>query len=274
MVVVHADHVEQLLAEAASRAELTLVVVQSDRGRQPQADFTIVQNASSARPFHFFIPSWSQPGLIPRARARDTQVETIAYLGSIAELHSELANHAWTELLRSRGFRWDLRTVAYTGNDQRYSALRWNDYSSIDVIVAVRRPRSWNARPKPAAKLQNAWAAGVPAILSPERQYQELRRSPLDYIEAGDPHGVLSAIEALRADPELYSAMVRNGFERATEFAPEQLVRRWVDVLWRQIPARARTPEYRLRARIRHGRALAARLFATLRTKPRTRSSA
>jgi hypothetical protein len=45
------------------------------------ADFTIVQNGSTAGPDDFFIPSWSQPGLIPRDPGRGTNVEEVAYVG-------------------------------------------------------------------------------------------------------------------------------------------------------------------------------------------------
>jgi hypothetical protein len=40
--------------------------------------------------------------------------------------------------------------------------------------------------------------------------------------------------------------MVRNGLERAREFAPDRLVARWTDVLWREIPERTQSPMYRV----------------------------
>jgi hypothetical protein len=260
LVVAHADHFARVLSEATFPADLTIVVARSDRAPQPLADFGVVQNAASADPYHFFIPSWLQPGLIPRAPERGTRLEQIAYVGAIKELDPDLASPAWAEVLRGRGLRWDSRTVAFAGNDRVYSQLRWNDYSTIDVLVAIRPPSSWNARSKPAAKLQNAWAAGVPAILSPETPYQELRRSRLDYLEARSSGDVLAALDALRSDPGLYSAMVQNGLERAREFRPDRLVTRWTDVLWREIPERVDTRTYRLLARARRCRALARRL--------------
>jgi hypothetical protein len=53
--------------------------------------------------------------------------------------------------------------------------------------------------------------------------------------------------------------MVQNGLERAREFRPEQLVTRWIDVLWRNIPERT-TRTNRLLAKARRCRALARRL--------------
>jgi hypothetical protein len=259
LVVAHADHLERVLAQTSSRDDLTIVIAQSDRERKPLADFAVVQNAASTDGSRFFIPSWLQPGLVPRLVERGTRVESVGYFGNIKELHPELANPAWGEILRRRGLRWDTRTITFSGSDQVYSELRWNDYSSIDVVVALRAPQSWDARPKPAAKLQNAWAAGVPAILSPETQYRELHRSRLDYIEARSSADVLAAIETLQADPTFYSDMVQNGLARAREFQADRLVQRWVEVLWREIPRRTDSRTYRLLAKARRYRTLALR---------------
>jgi hypothetical protein len=261
LVVAHADHIKRLFAEAPSPGHLTIVVAQSDKGRQPLADFSVVQNAAAALDDDFFIPSWLQPGLIRRSPHRSTRVENVAYIGAIKELHPDLVRPEWSETLRSRGMHWERRTIAFSGGDQLYSHARWNDYSSIDILVALRSPSSWNLRPKPAAKLQNAWAAGVPAVLSPEIPYRELRRSRLDYLEAGSCADVLAAIETLRRDPILYSEMVQNGLERAKQFEPDQLVERWIRVLWGEIAPRSRKPRYRIMAKARRYRALARRFY-------------
>ena len=68
---------------------------------------------------------------------------------------------------------------------------------------------------KPASKLVNAWAAGVPAMLGPEPAYRELRSSPLDFLETPAAEAVLDAIDRLRGEPGLYAAMAENGLRRA-----------------------------------------------------------
>jgi hypothetical protein len=259
VVVAHAVHFDRLLSEATSPADLTIVVAQSDRRPQLLADFAIVQNASDADRYRFFIPSWLQPGLLPRHTERGTRVENVAYFGAIKEIDPALASPAWAEMLRARGLHWDCRAIAFSGSDRVYEQLRWNDYSLADVVVALRAPSSWNARSKPAAKLQNAWAAGVPAILSPETPYRELRRSRLDYLEVRSSAEVLTALDLLRSDASLYSDMVQNGLERAREFRADRLVSRWIDVLWREIPARADTRTHRLLTKVRRCRAVARR---------------
>jgi hypothetical protein len=259
LVVAHADNIKRLFAEAPAPRNLTVVAAQSDKGRQLLADFSVVQNAAAARDDDFFIPSWLQPGLIPRSPGRGARVENAAYVGAIKELHPELAGPDWIAVLRGRGLHWERRTVAFSGSDRLYSDAGWNDYSNIDVLVALRSPGSWNARPKPAAKLQNAWAAGVPAVLSPEIPYRELRRSRLDFFEARSSADVLAAIETLRRDPILYSEMVQNGLERAKQFQPDRLVDRWIHVLWEEIAPRSKKTSYRLMAKARRYRALARR---------------
>ncbi len=90
--------------------------------------------------------------------------------------------------------------------------------------LAIRRNR-WGLRNKPAWKLFNAWLAGVPAILGPEAGYRELRRDPLDYLEAGDPDAAMQALARLLDEPGLYPAMVANGTARGADFTVEATAR-------------------------------------------------
>jgi hypothetical protein len=263
-VLTHSDFVERLLAETRSAADLTIVSARADRPPQIYADLEVVQNQSSVQDYQIFIPSWRQPGLIIRRRGRGTRVENIGYMGARKQLHDDLAGDEWIDALAGRGLCWDMRAVAFAGNDRSYSQHRWNDYSAIDLVVALRPAAAGDAASKPAAKLTNAWAAGVPAILSPELPYRELRRSRLDYLEARNGAEALTAIDRLRADPALYTAMVENGFERAREFENGRLAALWAEALWRTVPTRTRTAGYRLSARFRGFRAHARRLRRAL----------
>jgi hypothetical protein len=274
VVLAHADYVERLLAEAPSAADLTVVSARADRPQQLYADLEVVQNGSSVEDFQIFIPSWLQPGLVPRRSDRGAYIENVVYVGARKQLHADLAGADWVDALRSRGLCWDLRMVTFAANDRLYTNHRWNDYSTSDLVVALRPVATWHATSKPAAKLTNAWAAGVPAILSPELPYRELRRSGLDYLEARNGAEALQAIDCLRSDPALYSAMVANGAERACEFHNTRLTARWAEVLWHTVPARTSTAGQRLAARIRGYRALARRSRRRLRVwqlaRPRT----
>jgi glycosyl transferase family 1 len=265
VVLAHADYVQRLLAEAPAAPDLTIVSTRADRPQQIYADLEVVQNGSSVEDFQLFIPSWLQPGLIPRSPDRGVRVEKVAYVGARKQLHGDLAAAEWADALRSRGLCWDLRMVTFAGNDHLYSNHRWNDYSTSDLVVALRPAATWNVTSKPAAKLTNAWAAGVPAILSPELPYRELRRSSLDYLDARSGAEALDAIDRLRSDPALYSAMVENGFARAREFHNDRLTARWAEALWHTVAARTGTTGYRLAARVRGYRAVARRARRKLR---------
>jgi hypothetical protein len=262
VVVTHSDYVERLLRDSPSARDLTVVSARADRPPQIYADVEIVQNAAAVRDYQIFIPSWLQPGLVPRRRDRAARIERIAYIGAHKQLHPDIAADEWAKTLRSRGLQWDLRAITFAGNDRLYTGHRWNDYADVDVLVALRPPATWTATTKPAAKLTNAWAAGVPAVLSPEVQYAELRRSPLDYLEARDGLEALGAIERLRRDPELYAAMVRNGLARAREFESARVAARWAETLWRVVPIRTCGAAYRFAARYRGYRAQARRALA------------
>lgn len=266
-VVTHADYVERLLDEAPSAAHLTIVAARADRPQQLYADVEIVQNASSVEDYQIFIPSWLQPGLIRRDPARGTRIDNVAYVGARKQLHDELTADEWIDALRARGLSWQLRMVSFSGNDRLYSQHGWNDYSTSDVVVALRPPTMWEDSSKPAAKLTNAWAAGVPAVLSPELAYRELRRSGLDYLEARDAREALAAVERLRYDPGLYSAMIENGFARARDFEPGRIIEYWTEALWQTVPARTGTALFRFGARVRGYRATARRSWHRVRAR-------
>jgi hypothetical protein len=265
VVLAFADYVERLLAEASSPADLTVVSVRADRQQQIRADVEIVQNRSSVEDFQIFLPLWPQPGLIPRQPDRAARVENVAFMGARKQLHDDLAAPEWGDSLQRRGLCWESRMVTFAGNDRRYSQHRWNDYSSCDLVVALRPAAIWNVLTKPASKLTNAWAAGVPAILSPELPYGELRRSSLDYLEARSGAEALQAIDRLRSDPALYSAMVENGFARAREFHPDRLTARWAETLWHAVPVMTSGAGYGLATRVRGFRAIARRARRKLR---------
>ena len=265
VVLAFADYFGRLLAEAPSPADLRIVSVRADRPEQLQADLEIVQNRSSVENFQIFLPLWPQPGLIPRHPERGAKVENVAFMGARKQLHDELAGDEWADALRARGLCWDLRMVTWAGNDNRYSNHRWNDYSTCDLVVALRPPATWDVLIKPASKLTNAWAAGVPAILSPELPYRELRRSSLDYLEARSGAEALQAIDRLRSDPALYAAMVENGFARARDFDNACLTARWAEALWQTVPAMTSTAGYGLTTRARGFRVFARRARRKLR---------
>jgi hypothetical protein len=238
IVVYHAKHAEHLLREWSRWADSILVGVRADHSESHLADFEVLQNRvwedGSRR---FFVPLWPQPGLVPRDPARGERVERVAFKGFKASLHPDFAAPALAGALRDRGVEFVCDAVDYRGPATDTGGLRWQDYREVDVVLAMRPPDATGYTDKPASKLYNAWRAGVPAVLGPEPAYRELRHRHLDYIEVTTVEQAVSAIDRLREDPGLYRAMVEHGRERAVAFSPEAIRERWVDLLWRGIPA-------------------------------------
>ena len=119
--------------------------------------------------------------------------------------------------------------------------VNWHDYSDIDIVLAI-RPKGrrsheingWTT--KPASKLINAWHAGVPSILSPDYAFMSERRSRLDFLVADSPAKAREALILLKENPNLYSDMVENGFERAKDFTVEEISSKWRNFLEDEIP--------------------------------------
>lgn len=248
LVVFHAKQRREVARQCRSwlRPRPTLVAIRADNRSPTIADFEIVQNAAFAdEKRRFRILLWPQAGMVPRDPGRGARIERLAYKGYSGNLHPELRSARWLELLASRGLVWEADAVPFSGTATDASKLNWNDYEKVDVVVALRPESPTLHTDKPPSKLINAWLAGVPAILGPEVAYRELRRSPLDYLEASNLEEVEAALESLRSQPELYRAMVEHGRERAREHTADALAARWKEVLFELLPALATSPRQR-----------------------------
>ena len=229
IVVLHADDLHSYFNRGGSRTNNLIVCVRADRSAQLYADIEVVQNRSSADASRcHFIPHWPQPGLVPRDDSRGASIASIAFKGHQTECHPMFATAQWSSFAQSNALRWSADTATWAdGMIADRDRIHWNDYRSVDLIVAIRSDATNPYMNKPASKLINAWLAGVPAILGPEVAYREMRRSELDYIEASSLVEVLDAVSRLRAAPGLYRAMIENGRARAKEFHPDAITAHW-----------------------------------------------
>jgi hypothetical protein len=244
----------RLLRRAKVSPDVVLVGVREDVGEALIADFELVQNVAQADGVHrFLMPLWPQPGLLPRDPARGTHIENIAFKGFVNNLAPAFRSEAWRTALQERGLGWLTDAVSYTRDATQHGGLAWNDFRTVDVVLAVRPPSADLYPNKPATKLYNAWHAQLPAVLGPELAYRDLRRSELDYIEVDSAADALAAIDQLRSDPARYAAMIDNGRRRGEEFSIPRLTDRWSHLLFEELPARAQTDR---RVRSWRGRSL------------------
>ncbi|NNE42467.1 MAG: glycosyltransferase family 1 protein [Marinicaulis sp.] len=172
-------------------------------------------------------PHFPQPGLIARKRERGAELSVLGYMGETSNLYEQFCDETFLSALNSMGviFRHGKRSPE---GDEPVSM---HDYSNVDAIIAIRNLTLADVANKPASKLVNAWAAGVPALLGAEPAYQELRKSSLDYIEINSSEDAINAIRRLKDDANLYNNMISNGQARAKEFTVSEILCRWVEHL-------------------------------------------
>jgi hypothetical protein len=197
------------------------------------SNFVIVQNKRD--PIHHgrkrlfiksaFVNNWPQPGLIPRDPRRGARFENICFMGNANDFLQDVS--ALESEIHRLGLKWMLMPRE-----------KWHDYREVDAIVAV-RPNFVMIDRKPATRLTNAWVAGVPAIVSPDIAFEDIRRSDLDYMRARNIPEIIESLKIMMENPQLRRDMVENGKKRAVEFTPEKTARAWVEIIQDRI-----IPEY------------------------------
>lgn len=202
-----------------------VVACRHDRPRPELCEQRIVHNHLNVLNSNdHFLQPWPQPNLQPRDRSRGAKIENLVYKGLAYNLAEPFKSPEFLTQLQSLGVN-----LLISPNEVKPSD--WIDYTQADLVLAVRNCTEHDLASKPSNKLINSWLAGCPALLGPEPAYQFLRESELDYIEVRSPAEVISAISRLRDNPELYLAMINNGFQRAKDFTEDSTAIRWRELL-------------------------------------------
>jgi hypothetical protein len=201
---------------------LLTICIKAERTPHPYAQLHVVQN-----PFEetllspcwnaYYIPFWTQRGLVPRHPERLDTFETVAYFGRNVNLAPELKSQEWLQQLNNLGLHW------YLASEDDL----WYDYSNVDVILAIRSFDQQTYDDKPASKLFNAWRAGVPVIAGNDSAFQAEYRSELDFIQVTTLDEAVRALKRLRDDVTLRRAMMKNAAMRAADIHSDVIVRRW-----------------------------------------------
>lgn len=206
-----------------------VVAIRADRPPALAADVEILQNAlPAATPRTFFIPSWPQPGLIPRDASRGNAIERMAYFGRRDSLPPWFSAPGFAAALKASGVEFEIRSQA------------WNDYHDVDLVLAHRIEAPTMLQQKPGSKLTNAWLAGVPALLPPEPEYCRMRTCADDFVEVSSPEDVLDAVRRLKTTPEAYASMRQQCVSRAADFSIEAVAAQWLALITGPLLARYR----------------------------------
>ncbi len=151
-------HLQSLPIDLIPNSKSLFICLLADKGRHPYAQIHVVQNPQQIKPRilgdrlllpgkNIYIPHWTQPGLIPRDLQRGDRFENVAFFGLEINLAPEFREQYWHQQLQDLGLNWQI-----------ISSDRWNDYSDVDVVVAVRNfhtpAYAWDY--KPPTKLFNA----------------------------------------------------------------------------------------------------------------------
>ena len=161
IVVFHKRHELILKNELRSKKcnRLILVAVRSDKSRSYLADFEIVQNEKWAdNKKTFFVPLWTQPGLIPRDNRRGELVKVVSFKGFDVNLHSYFFSEDWKNWLTINGMIWKHDSMKFFKSEVDGVKVDWHDYKNVDVILAHRKDptrvdQKMGFTSKPASKL-------------------------------------------------------------------------------------------------------------------------
>ena len=205
-----------------TRKERYLISIIADSSPRSFANMRIVQNRAQLRLVKrsTHIPHWPQPGLSHRDRARGTEVKNVVYIGDIANIAPEMLLPSFATEMAKLGVIWTMRLSGDVGV---------NDYTDVDILVAVRHFTLDGYTRKPASKLQNAWLAGVPAVLGPEIAFQEIGTHGVDYLEARNQRDIVSAVDRLKTDSDFYNSVVSAGLEKAVNLE-SNIVQQWQSI--------------------------------------------
>jgi hypothetical protein len=211
-----------------------IICIRADYGRKYSADMHIVQNRyqikNRGREFfeflfspglNYYIPYWSQPGLIPRDPSRKDLFMNVAYMGAPQNLDPALKSEEWTARLAKEGINFF----------KIFDRHLWHDYSYIDAILAIRPKTGDHHSRKPPSKLVNAWLARIPAILSPDSAFIEIYKNEKDFIRASNAEEAFIAILNLKSNKLLRRKIVKNGIQRSLEYTNKANIQRWITFL-------------------------------------------
>jgi hypothetical protein len=239
IVVFHRRNKNYIFSQpAAALRQLVLVGCRGDLHDLLIADLELLQNSYFENgKSRFAMPHWPMPNIVPRDSSRGSRIKRIAFKGFAAQLNEEFRSSKWLDYLKEKDLEWIQDGVEFTFEGKStFDDSAWNDYSTIDLVLAVRPNTNELHTNKPPLKLTNAWLAGVPALLGAEIAYRETGVNGEDYLEIMSVDDAINAINYLIDNPSKYLAMIESGKNKAVNYTHEAVAKAWISFF-------ERTPE-------------------------------
>jgi len=227
--VMHADDYVHL----QNKDLFFVAVVVADRRVYFPGNCSLVQNHNHlVSKADYWVPHWDQPGLIPRpSLAPDPdRIFNVAFAG-IPENSIEL-----NRVIEQAAFERPVRI-------SMLSPHRWNDFSDVDVLVAVRDLNGKKHPEKPPTKLFNAWAAGVPFVGGMDSAYEQVGKPGINYLQVCNQTQLLNAISWLQ-DGDNWISLVDAGKQAAEKFNRRKTREMWLAVLSGPVQEQFKAWEY------------------------------
>src|ERR1700685_2285754 len=196
--LVHVGH----MTTVKPPADAFIVAVQADYPHVGWAQAHVVQNRRQEKSKgSFWVPHWPQPGIVPRSPDRGDSVRCVAYAGVGCWLAG--GERPWAIAIEKLGIEF-----------RRLRPENWNDYSTVDVLSAIRSFGRTRHDTKPPSKLFNAWHAGIPLVAGYDSAFEQVGRPGVDYCRVAAMEEAIEAIRPLRDDPAYYRSIVTAGAAR------------------------------------------------------------
>lgn len=203
-----------LISILTAQPGIFIVSLQADYPECGLAQRHIVQNKTQIIPSKSeWLPHWSMPGLIPRNPHRNL-VQNVGFTG--IDLHLVNGEKRWHREMESLGLRF-IRPPKNT----------CHDLSNIDILVGIRNfdQRTWDNRP--AWKMTNAWAAGIPFIAGVDSAYSQVGQPGTDHLVARSWEETRQLLLKLRDDSDLYRRLVLAGREHYAQYNHSAVAAAW-----------------------------------------------
>jgi hypothetical protein len=164
-----------------------IVGIRADFRPFPFSNIEVVQNKLSVKGRAFYMPHFSQPGLLPRGAKRNV-VENVCFSGQIENFDVDVQR--FEHDLAKLGCRFVYRKVG-----------EWQDMEDIDVLLGFRSLSRENYNTKPPTKLFNAWLAGIPFIGGFDSACEQVGTPGKDYIQVYTYEELIRMIARLNREP-------------------------------------------------------------------------